>query len=511
MIVKNEEKCLAKALMNLVPRNLDNWYSTHGKDAHSGAIRHELIKKHIIGSVLDYGCGTGDLLTLINGVGVDSSKVAVEMARERGLEVYPEMPDGKFDTIILSQVLEHVPDDWGLLADLSKKANKRIIVSVPRDDLIPDENHIREYSEASLLDLLSEFGSAKIIQWADPYRILAVIDEPIQIIKPYEKLLDEVCIVDTGSKDNTLKIAEEFGCKIMTGGDAMNKGQSRTQALEMASGDYCIVLDADERIADPQEVRNRIETQDADVYYIRETYMNGKTPTLSFSQARIFKRGVAKYLYRAHEVPDWPKGTRVIWTDMVWEHRPPAERGDAKLIYTLQRLLMDAEEHPNDARPLYYLARQYYYLEQYIAAIRTFKKYLEIGQHDAADAHYFSALSYRALKKLPEAIRSLYQAIASKPDRREYWSLLSIMYQEQSKPDLAYSALRFIEKVPAPKYDYVYNKFYGAHYFDELALRAYYAKDYPAALEAGLKAAELSDSPRIKENLNWYREKVLNG
>ena len=515
MIVKNEEKCLARALKNLVPRNLDGWYSQHGTDAHAKQLRHEIIPQYIVGkSVLDFGCGTGDLLLALKGfelTGVDSSQVALDMAKQRGLdcELLTKMPNKKFDTIILSQVLEHMPDDWGLLADLSSKVNKRIIISVPKDDLIPDENHIREYSENSLVQLLSEFGDAKIISWADQYRILAVIDKPKPVSKPYENLIDEVCILDTGSNDKTLEIAKQFGCKIKLGGDAMNKGEARTQVLDMATGDYCIMLDADENLANPREVRNRIEKQDADVYYIRETYMNGDKQTLSFSQARIFKKGTTKYLYRAHEVPDWPKGTRVLWTDLVWEHRPPSGRGDAKLIYTLQRLLMDVKEHPDDARPLYYLARQYYYLEQYVAAIKTFEKYLKIGRHDAADAHYFMALSYYALKKSPDAIRSLYQAIASKPDHREYWCLLSGWYAEQKKADLAYSALRFVEKLPAPKYDYLYNKFYGAHYFDELALKAYYAKDYDTALIAGTKAAELSDSKRIKDNLKYYINKSV--
>lgn len=515
MIVKNEEICLARALKNLVPRNLDDWYLKYGAGAHSKALRHKIIPQYISGkSVLDFGCGTGDLLLMLKDydiTGIDNSRVALNMAKKRGLdcELLTKIPDKKFDTIILSQVLEHIPDDWGTLADLSGKANKRIIVSVPRESMIPDENHIREYTEASLLELLSEFGNAKIIRWADAYRILAVVDNPKIVNKPYYSLIDEVCILDTGSTDNTIQIAKEFGCKILLGGDAMNKGEARTQALEMATGDYCIVLDADENIASPRELRNRIEKQDADVYYIRLAYMNGKEQTLSFSQARIFKKGTTKYLYRAHEVPDWPKGTKVLWTDLVWEHRPPAGRGDAKLIYTLQRLLLDVQEHPNDARPLYYLAREYYYASQYVAAIKTFEKYLKVGQHDAADAYYFMALSYYALKKLPDAIKSLYQAIASKPDHREYWCLLSGWYAEQKKSDLAYSALRFVEKLPAPKYDYLYNKYYGAHYFDELALKAYYAKDYPVALEAGLKAVELSDSPRLKENLQYYINKSV--
>jgi glycosyltransferase involved in cell wall biosynthesis len=326
-------------------------------------------------------------------------------------------------------------------------------------------------------------------------------------------VVDEICILDTGSIDKTLEIAEKYGAKIETGGDPLHKGQSRNRSIEMATGDYVIILDADETIRDPFKVREYIEKTLADVYYIRLAFMKGDKPTLQYSQARIFKRGAAQYKYRAHEIPIWDKSAKVDWSSLVWEHRPPADRTEAKKIYALERLLLDVKENPDAARPLYYLGRQYYYMGQYQAAIKNLQKYIDFedAEYDLADAHYYRAICYNCIGFTNWAIDSIYKAISIKPKHREYWSKLAEFYKQEDQPELAYAALRFIEKLPAPKWDYRWEKYYGAEYYDVLALAAYQCEDYEPALKAGLKAAELSDDPRIKENLNWYKKKVNNG
>jgi len=322
-------------------------------------------------------------------------------------------------------------------------------------------------------------------------------------------LFDEIVILDTGSTDNTKWYAKEYGCKVFSGGDPMHKGQARTQSMNLATGDYVIILDADETIQNPKAVRAEIEKTQADVYYIRLAFMDGDKQTLSYSQARIFKKGVAEYKYRAHEVPVWKDGARVIWTDLLWEHRPPPERAEGKKLYALQRLLLDVKENPWNARPLYYLGRQYYYLQQFRGAIDTLKKYIQVGSNDTGDAWHFIAMSYRNLGKAKEAISAMYQAIAIKPIHREYWATLSAWYKEDKQPELAYACLRFVEKLPPPKHDYLWNRYYGADFYDSLALSAYAIKDYIPALSAGIEAIRKNpDSARLKDNLNYYIQKA---
>jgi tetratricopeptide (TPR) repeat protein len=62
-------------------------------------------------------------------------------------------------------------------------------------------------------------------------------------------VVDEICIVDTGSTDATVAIAESFGAKINFATWRDDFAWARNQALAMATGAWIFVLDADERLA----------------------------------------------------------------------------------------------------------------------------------------------------------------------------------------------------------------------------------------------------------------------
>ena len=101
--------------------------------------------------VLDLGVGDGALLAYlieqkdIDGCGLDISPKAVAYCRERGLNVgladinrpigevlaehFPQV--SAFDYIILSEIIEHIPDPESLLQSLRQYASKGIIVSIP--------------------------------------------------------------------------------------------------------------------------------------------------------------------------------------------------------------------------------------------------------------------------------------------------------------------------------------------------------------------------------------------
>jgi SAM-dependent methyltransferase len=77
--------------------------------------------------VLDVGCHTGELASVLierglDVVGVEPNPRAAEIARSHGIEVIAEpiegarLPARHFGTILLSQVLEHVPDPAQVLA-----------------------------------------------------------------------------------------------------------------------------------------------------------------------------------------------------------------------------------------------------------------------------------------------------------------------------------------------------------------------------------------------------------
>lgn len=284
-------------------------------------------------------------------------------------------------------------------------------------------------------------------------------------------LADEVVALDTGSTDGTPELLEQLGCRVLRGGARMHKAQSRNRAIETAKGEWIVILDADEQIADPVGLRAFLERTDAGAVYIRLAYMDANDePTLEYSQMRCWRKGMIWYRYRAHEVPlpdgKWPA---LAHTDFVWEHRPPRDR-TWKLQYTLDRLLMDVEEHPDDPRPMYYLGRQYLYARQYEKAIEWLQRYIDTtGKADRADAWYCMAQCCGATGNRRGQIRCLHMAWAENPSRREWVGSLAQIYHDNGQDQVAVGLLKAALEIPPPKKSYYNHTWHGPHIYDLLA------------------------------------------
>ncbi|MDI1471843.1 MAG: glycosyltransferase family 2 protein [Thermodesulfovibrio sp.] len=89
---------------------------------------------------------------------------------------------------------------------------------------------------------------------------------------------DEIVIVDSGSRDRTLNIARDFGCRIFVE-NWKGYGHQKNSAVEKCTYDWVLLIDADERI--PPETRERIvdvlksPTADAFIFQ-RKNFFYGK-------------------------------------------------------------------------------------------------------------------------------------------------------------------------------------------------------------------------------------------
>lgn len=136
------------------------------------------------GTVLDLGCGTGRwcrraAARAARVVGVDHDPATVALARR--LTTSPQVEfrvgdlravgDERYDTVLLVHVLEHVDDPASRLVDLHR-VTSALLVEVPDFESDPvnvarlatgapfssDADHVREYTEATLRDLLAAAG-----------------------------------------------------------------------------------------------------------------------------------------------------------------------------------------------------------------------------------------------------------------------------------------------------------------------------------------------------------------
>lgn len=128
-------------------------------------------------SVLEVGCGMGDLLSVLasrgfSGLGIDVAKEAVAAARQQvdNQAIAVEQLDitevkQRYEVVIASEVMEHCPDDLGFLRELRRCLidNGYLIITVPahmakwgaNDDLC---GHIRRYERDDLRRKIEQAG-----------------------------------------------------------------------------------------------------------------------------------------------------------------------------------------------------------------------------------------------------------------------------------------------------------------------------------------------------------------
>jgi O-antigen ligase len=81
------------------------------------------------------------------------------------------------------------------------------------------------------------------------------------------KVSDEIIVLDSGSSDRTVEIAQQYADIVETT-DWPGFGVQKQRALERATGDWVLSLDADERITEElaREINHRLANPDADAY-----------------------------------------------------------------------------------------------------------------------------------------------------------------------------------------------------------------------------------------------------
>jgi glycosyltransferase involved in cell wall biosynthesis len=265
----------------------------------------------------------------------------------------------------------------------------------------------------------------------------------------WQRLADELVVVDTGSCDRTIAIAAQAGADLYhyEWKAPGNKGEARNMGLDAATGSWVVVLDADEIIVDKPSLRASILQMPEDVTGIEvlfENYDSGHL-TIRWYQPRVFKRSLYRYKHREHELPFWVgNGQRKdVCIGAVFEHRAPSGRADGKMGPMLERLRLDVEEHPEDALPLYFLHRQYLINGEYDLAIAWGQHYLERHpDKDPCECYGNISAAHVGKDEYQEGIRWLHRAVAEQPNRRVWWMRIAELYMVQGQWQIALSILR---------------------------------------------------------------------
>jgi tetratricopeptide (TPR) repeat protein len=123
-------------------------------------------------------------------------------------------------------------------------------------------------------------------------------------IKSVLALVDEVIMVDTGSRDNTRIIAEGYGAQVLDVPWSDDFSAARNAALDQATGRWILVLDADEFLEPvrPIEFQRLLHDPAAAGYRLRIVGQGAEQPGIMTSRVRLFRNAPeVRYRYPIHE------------------------------------------------------------------------------------------------------------------------------------------------------------------------------------------------------------------
>ena len=194
-------------------------------------------------------------------------------------------------------------------------------------------------------------------------------------IENMKQFADELIVVDTGSTDRTRELAEAMGARVLDFAWQDDFSAPRNFAVEAASGDWIVFLDADEWFVEPQGVRSTIEAEigaASDLEAMMLLRLNLDDQGKEFSRGRslrIFRNAPwLRYHGKIHENVYSSKGRlRVSYPEeLVLNH--DGYRGgiiEEKIERNLSLMLKDIGENGHAERFYPGLTDCFYHLRQY--------------------------------------------------------------------------------------------------------------------------------------------------
>ncbi len=244
---------------------------------------------------------------------------------------------------------------------------------------------------------------------------------------------DFICIADTGSTDDTVKIAKRCGAIVheicIT---PWRFDDARNAALSLLPKDIDVVvsLDLDE------------ELQPGWREEIERVWVNGTTRLrygfdwgagIVFKYEKIFARHGYRFLHPCHEYPiPYLIDEKYAETDMLMViHKPDNTKSRGQYLPLLE---MSVKEDPNDPRNAFYYARELSFHRQWWDSIRECERYLALPganwPNERCYAYRVMSRCYSELGDWNNAIRCARLGVIEAPYTREPWcEIAKLAYQ----------------------------------------------------------------------------------
>lgn len=271
-------------------------------------------------------------------------------------------------------------------------------------------------------------------------------------VNSFRPFVDELVIVDTGSKDRTREIARSLGARLFdcpptthphlflrddeeTHGPGpythefilADFAQARNVGWEAAAGDYLLWFDADDRVVGAEQLRAIVEEMERDriaVGWLPYVYSRNEAgqPDCRLWRERIVRRGAGRWQGAIHETIATVGRRRDFERVVVEHHRQPKPGGVVHRNYkVLRRVLEQEAEHPSP-RTLFYLGNEARAFNGAEAA-GYFERYLRLSTWNEERALAFVLLGriWEASGGYEQALRAYAAATVEDPASPDGW------------------------------------------------------------------------------------------
>ncbi|MBM4423077.1 MAG: glycosyltransferase [Chloroflexi bacterium] len=262
---------------------------------------------------------------------------------------------------------------------------------------------------------------------------------------------DEIVLVDTGSADGTVALAQTLGAIVHRFEWRDDFAAAKNAAIARASGEWALMLDADMEVAagGAEKIRRAAESGSAGSYYlnIHSPRADGVTTEI-ISQPWLFKRAPGvEFIGRVHEdiLPSLiARKMPPQMTDIVVMHfgymtdAAMAARGERDMR------ILESQADPNDTLSQYYLARAYVRVGRKMEALKKLVWVITSPSAERrmkANAHTMLINLSPGLESREATLRRVEDATRAFPGDRMIWSAAANVYVQLDRVELAVPAM----------------------------------------------------------------------
>jgi glycosyltransferase involved in cell wall biosynthesis len=254
-------------------------------------------------------------------------------------------------------------------------------------------------------------------------------------------LAGESIVVDTGSTDQTRRIAASYGAQVIPFDfTAVDFAAARNRAIARASGRWILVLDADETLgrASVPIVESLVALGENAGYFLeRHNHSSDSSSPTTDYVVRLFpNRPNYRYRGRVHETIDaaiLSGGGRLRKTEIRIDHNFASDRESRrrKNHWYIEILKEEIAADPSDDSRLDFLAAEYHQLEMFDEATGIAERIVRMRPRDA-QAHLFLGTYHLMYQNdLVRARADFNQALKLRPDYAEAKSFLQLIDERE--------------------------------------------------------------------------------